>query len=132
MSSLCSSVFYVPMFQKRANLSYLRAKVPNDVPIFQLCLPKGRPIFQLFFKIIFQFLNFLIMLTIWKSREYLGNTRKFISKNKKFEFWLLQNFFKEKPYQSKTFDVVFNGVHGISLIIIRLVKNGAEYTFSFT
>ena len=72
------------------------------------------------------------MLTIWKFREYLGNTRKFISKNKKFEFWLLQNFFKEKPYQSKTFDVVFNGVHGISLIIIRLVKNGAEYTFSFT
>ena len=52
-------------------------------------LPTKRPInFSAIFQNNFQFLNFLIMLTIWKFQEYLGNTRKFISKNKKFEFWL--------------------------------------------
>ena len=35
----------------------------NGVPIIRLCLPKGIPIFQLFFKRIFQFLNFSIIST---------------------------------------------------------------------
>ena len=100
------------------NLSCQRAK---GVPIFQLRLLKGVQIFQLFFKRIFQFLNFSIMLTICKFQEYLGNSRKLISRNKEFKFWHLQNFIKEKPCQPKTFDVVFNKPRGINQTIIRLV-----------
>ena len=100
------------------NLSCQRAK---GVPIFQLRLLKGGPIFQLFFKRIFQFLNFSIMLTICKFQEYLGNSRKLTSRNKEFKFSHLQNIIKEKPCQSKTFDVVFNRAREINRTIIRLV-----------
>ena len=58
------------------------------------------------------------MLNICKFPEYLGNTRKFISRNKEFVFWRLQNFTKEKPNQPKTFDVVFNEARGINQTII--------------
>ena len=59
-------------------------------------LPKGVPIFQLFLKRIFRFLNLSIMLNICKFQEYLGNSRKPISQNKEFKFCHLQNFIKEK------------------------------------
>ena len=62
--SVPTSHFYVPTFQKRANVSTWLAN------IFQLRLPKGVPIFRLFFKIIFQSLNFSIMLNICKSRIF--------------------------------------------------------------
>ena len=55
----------LPTFQSRINFSTWRANVSKEVPIFQLRLPKGIPIFQLFFKAIFQFLNFLVMLNIF-------------------------------------------------------------------
>ena len=55
----------------------------NAVPIIQLFLPKGVPIFQ----------------------EYLGISRKLILRNKEFKFWHLQNFIKEKPCQPKTYDL---------------------------
>ena len=93
----------------------------NLVPIIQFCLPKDLPIFQVFFKIILQFLNFSIMLNISKFQEYLGNSRKLISRNKEFKFCHFQNFIKEKPSQPKHFDFVFNGAHWINPTIIWLV-----------
>ena len=89
--------------------------------IFEIHRQKGATIFQLFFKRIFQFLSFSIMLNICKFQEYLGNFRKLISWNKEFKFWHLQNFNNEKPCQPKTFDVVFNGAGGINWTVIRLV-----------
>ena len=89
--------------------------------IFEIHRQKGATIFRLFFKRIFQFLSFLIMLNICKFQEYLGNFRKLISWNKEFKFWHLQNFINEKPCQPKTFDVVFNGAGGINWTVIRLV-----------
>ena len=44
-------------------------------------LPKGVPIFQLFFNR----KNVLIMVNLCKFQEYLGNFRKFISRSKEFE-----------------------------------------------
>ena len=100
------------------NLACQRAK---GVPIFQFRLPKGVLFFQLFFKGIFQFLNFLVILNIWKFQECLGNSRKPKSRNKEFNFWHFQNFIKGKARQPKSFDVVFNGARGINRTIIRLV-----------
>ena len=77
---------------KRANvpkvcqLFNLVSQHTKDEPIFQLCLPKGLPVFQIFFKEIFQFLNFSIKLNICKFQEYLRNSRKLISRNKEFKF----------------------------------------------
>ena len=76
----------VPWCRNRASYSTWLPNVPQGVPIFQLRLPKGVTVFQLFFKRIFQFLNFSIMLNICKFREYLDNSRKLISRNKKFKF----------------------------------------------
>ena len=53
--SVPSSYFYVPTWQRRANFWTWRANVPKSVPFFQLRLPNGVPIFQLFFKIIMFF-----------------------------------------------------------------------------
>ena len=59
------------------------------------------------------------MLSICKYQEYLGNSGKLNLRNKEFKFW--QNFIKEKPYQSKTSDIFFNGARGINQAIIWLV-----------
>ena len=67
--------------QRRANFSTWRVNVPKGVPIFKLRLPK---VFQLFF--VFQFLNFSIILNLSEFPEYLGNSRKFISRNKELKF----------------------------------------------
>ena len=92
----------------------INAKVPKGVPIIQLSEPtcqcaRGVPIFQ-------------FMLNICKFLEYLGNCSKFISRNKEFKFWHLQNAIKEKRYQPKTFNFVFNGARGINRTIIWLVN----------
>ena len=68
-----------------------------------------------------------IMLDICKFQEYLGNSRKLISRNKEFKFRHLQTFIKEKS--PKIFDVVFNGACEINRTIIQLVWNGTEYIF---
>ena len=131
----------IPKCQTRANFlffTYQRASKRSNVPkvcqlfnlvsqhakgepIFQLRLPKGVPVFQLFFKRIFQFLNFSIMLNICKFQEYLGNSRKLISRKKEFELWHLQNFIMKKSCQPNTSDVVFNRAGGINRTIIRLM-----------
>ena len=80
-----ASVVYMPMCQ--------RANVPTCQ--WRTRVTKGVSIFQLFFKRIFQFLNFSIMLNICKLQEYLGNSRKFISRNKELKSLHLQNFIKE-------------------------------------
>ena len=90
----------VPTCQRRVNFSTWRVNVPKSVPIFQLCLPKDVPIFQLFFKRIGE----------WCIRWCLDT-------------WSL------KPYQFKTFDVVFNGASGINWTILPLVQNGVENIF---
>ena len=74
-SSLCANV---PTC-KVVTVIQLGVPMGQGVPVFQLRLPKVVPIFQLFFKRIFQFLNFLIMLNISKFQEYLSNFRKLIS-----------------------------------------------------
>ena len=102
--------FGMPMCQKHANFL-----------IWGASMTKSRPISQLFFKRIFQFFNFSIMLNICTFQEHLGNSRKFILQNKVFKLWHLKNFIKEKPYQPKTFDIVFNGAHRINQTIIQLV-----------
>ena len=125
--SLCPCAKAPQRSNKRANvpkvyqLCNLACQCAKGMSIFQLRLPKGVPIFQLFFKIIFQYLNFSIMLSICKYQEYLGNSGKLNLRNKEFKFWHLQNFIKEKPYQSKTSDIFFNGARGINQTIIRLV-----------
>ena len=102
----------VPKCQTRGNFLFFMcqrankcAKLPKVCQLFNLVCQhaKSEPIFQLFFKRIFQFLNFSIMLNICKFKEYLGNSKKLISQNKEFKFWHLQNFIKEKPCQPNTF-----------------------------
>ena len=85
----------VPTCQRHANYSTWRANV-----------------------LVFQFgvSWFLIMLNICKFLEYLGNCKKFISRNKEFKFWHLQN-----TLSVRTFNFVFNGASGINRTIIRLV-----------
>ena len=123
----CEHVNKRTIVPKVCQVFNLACQLAKGVPIFQIRLPKDVPIFQLFFKRIFQFFNFSIMLNICKFQEYLGNSRKLISRNKEFKFWHLQNFIKEKS--PKTFDVVFNGACEINQTIIHLVWNGAEYIF---
>ena len=110
--SLLNCVPCVPTCQKRANISFLRANVPKtcyfsnwraNVPkacqhfsftcqranVPKTChfsswhanVPKDVPIFQLFLK----GKNVSIMDNICKFQEYLGNSRKFISRSKEFE-----------------------------------------------
>ena len=73
----------VPTCQKRANISFLRANVPKTCHFsnWRANVPKGVPIFQLLFKR----KNVSIMVNICKFQEYLGNSRKFISRSKEFE-----------------------------------------------
>ena len=97
----------MPTRQRRANSSTSPAK--------------RRTNFWTIFQKNFQFFKFSIILDICKFQEYFDNSRKFISRNKEFSFWHLQNIAKEKPYQSKTFDVVFNGAREIKRAIIRLL-----------
>ena len=88
------------------------------MPTFQLRLPKTRTNYSTIFQ---KNLSFSIMLNICKYQKYLGNSGKFISRNKEFKFLSLHNFNEEKPYQPKTFDVVFNGAREINRTIIPLV-----------
>ena len=60
------------------------------------------------------------MLNICKFQKYLGDSRKFFLRNKKLKFWLLPYFIKEKPYQPKTFDVIFDDAPGIDHTITQL------------
>ena len=83
----CKRANNVPTSQRCDNYSTLACQCAKGVSIFQLRLPKGIPIFQLFLKRTFQFLNFSIMLTIYKFQKYLSNSRKLISRNKEFKFW---------------------------------------------
>ena len=72
--------------------------VQLGVPIFQLCLPKAVPIFQLFFKRIFQFMIFSIILNICKFQKYLSNCRE--TKNLNFDICkisLSKNLINLKP-----------------------------------
>ena len=94
MRAMLASMVYVPTCQtcqKRANFSFLSANVrinvptcqrAKGVPIIQLgvrtwqrraIVPNGVPIFQLFFKRIFQFLNFS---NIWAILENLSRETK--------------------------------------------------------
>ena len=79
----------VPMCQKRANFSFLRANVSIYVPMCQ-----RRANFSNIFqnKIFFNFWIFQFCLTSENFKNILGNSRKFISHNKGSEFWHLQNF----------------------------------------
>ena len=81
--SLLNRVPCVPTCQKRANISFLSAAVPKTCHFsnWRAKVPKGVPIFQLFFKR----QNVSIMVNICKFQEYFGNSRKFISRSKEFE-----------------------------------------------
>ena len=75
----------VPTCQKRANILFLGANVPKcqrrSIFKWRAKVPKSVPIFQLFFKR----KNVSIIVNICKFQEYMGNSRKFISRSKEFE-----------------------------------------------
>ena len=143
---------HVPKCQTCASFSFLRANVPINMLTCHRCancsawcanMPKANQLFNftcqkayqffLFFKRIFQFMNFSIMVNICKFQEYLGNCRKPISQIKEFKFWHLQNFIKEKPCQPNAFGVVFYGVRGINRTIISAsVKWSWIYFFIYS
>ena len=110
--SMLTSHCYVSTCHKRINVSKacqffnLARQRPKGVPIFNSGCEEAYQFFNYFSKKNL-FLNFSIMLNILKF-EYLDNCIKSISRNKEFKFWHLQNFIKEKSYQPKTFNVVFN------------------------
>ena len=111
MRIMSASVIWVPTCQhdnvpKTCQFFNLAcANVPKGVPIFQLRLPKGVTIFYLFFKGIFKFLNFSVMLNIcianfkniWAIREKLSCE----TKNLKFDIWKIlsskENLINLKP-----------------------------------
>ena len=107
MCVMCVSVVCVPRYQKCANFLLLRVNVPINVSkasqffnlacqFFDFACQKTCQFFDYFSKEnIFQVLNFSITLNICKFQEYLSKSRKFISRNKEFKFWRLQNFIKE-------------------------------------
>ena len=115
----------------RANFPFLPANAPKvcqllnlacqhakrtGVPIFQLRLPEGVPVFQLFFNFsIFELFLIANFKAIWAILE---NSSR-LTKNLNFEH--LQNFIKEKPCHPKIFDIVFNRARGINRTIIPLV-----------
>ena len=80
---------------KRANLQIFHLGVPTW-QFFRLACQCAKR--RANFLIIFQYLKFSIMVNIWKFPEYLGNSRKFISRNKEFQFWYLLVL----PYMLKT------------------------------
>ena len=116
---------YVPSCQRCANYSIWCPNVSKAGANLSTSPAKRR----INFSAVFQN-NFSIILNIWEFQEYFRNSRKLISWNKEFKSWHFQNFIKEKS--SKIFDVVFNGACGINWLIIRLVRNRAEYIFVFT
>ena len=98
---------YVPTYQKRANISFLRAQRANkraNTPKacqffnlacqtcanFQTGVPTCQKVCQFsnhFSKEnIFQFLIFSVMANICKFQKYLDNSRKFILRNQEFKF----------------------------------------------
>ena len=74
----------VPTCQRRANFSTFSAKKRAN---FSTIVQKN-----------FQSVNFSIILNICKFQEYLGHSRKFISRNKEFKFRHLQNFKEMQNY----------------------------------
>ena len=112
----------LPIFtcQRAKSVSIIELGVPtcekNRVPIFQLRLPEGVPVFQLFFNFsIFELFLIANFKAIWAILE---NSSR-LTKNLNFEH--LQNFIKEKPCHPKIFDIVFNRARGINRTIIPLV-----------
>ena len=81
---------------KRANqpnvcqLFNLACQHVKEVPIFQIRLPKGVAIFQIFFKIIFQFLNFSIMLNICANFKNIWAILENFAKQKNLNFGICQ------------------------------------------
>ena len=76
--SLLNRVPCVPMFQKRAIISFLCANVPKTCHFSNWRARRAN--FSTISK------NFSIMANICKFQEYLDNCRKFISRNKEFKF----------------------------------------------
>ena len=86
---------------RRISYSTWRPKLPKLCQFFNLACQRAKrganfltsPVkMRTNFSSIFQ-KNFSIMLNICKFLEYLGNCRKFISRNKEFKFWHLQKFY---------------------------------------
>ena len=75
----------------------LACQCAKDGAIFQLHLSKGIPIFQLFFKIVFKYLNFLLMLNICKFPEYLGNSKTYLA-NQRPKLLISAKFHKGKNF----------------------------------
>ena len=98
---------------KTCQLLIFMCQCKKDMPIFQLCVLKGIPIFQLFFQRISQLLNISIMLKIWKFQEYLGNSWKFILRSK--------ISLKKNLINLKTLTSFFSKAQGTDLKIIGII-----------
>ena len=102
----------MPICQRQTNFSPWRVNVPKVALNFQLRLPEGVLIFKLIFKRILQFSNFLIMLNISKYQEYLSYSN--LSRETKNLDFDISKISLTKTLSTKTFDVVYNGAHGIN------------------
>ena len=110
--SMCPCV-NLPMCQKRANFSFLRANVPKNVPTCQRCTSystwcanvlRANQSFNYFSKEFFNLWIFQLCSTIANFKNIWAILEN-LSRETKLKFWHLQNFIKEKkPYQSKSFD----------------------------
>ena len=115
-SLLCANVpINLPKTCQFFNLAFQHAKRGSNISTSPA---KTRTNYSTIFQ---KKLYFSIMLNTCKYQKYLGNSGKFIARNKEFKFWSLHNFNDEKPYQPKTFDVVFIGARKINRTIIPLV-----------
>ena len=95
-----SELANVPMACQSFNMVF---QSRNGVPNFQLDAATCQNICQFFslacqkvcYFLNFWILNFWIMLYICQFQNYVGNSRKYFPRNKKFKFWHLQNFIQE-------------------------------------
>ena len=93
------------------------------MPIFQLRLTKGALVFQLFFKGIFQFLNFSVMLNIcianFKNIRAILENLSGETKNLNFDFCKIS--LRKILMNIKIFDAVFSGARRINRTVSRIM-----------
>ena len=102
--------------QRCANFKTCRVNVRKACQVFNFACQKAYQFFNYFSD---EFLNFWIYQS-WSVFVNLKNIWPILEKLS-CQTQNLQNLMKEKPYQPKTFDVVFNQARGINQEVTRLM-----------
>ena len=102
--------------QRCANFKTCRVNVRKACQVFNFACQKAYQFFNYFSD---EFLNFWIYQS-WSVFANLKNIWPILEKLS-CQTQNLQNLMKEKPYQPKTFDVVFNQARGINQEVTRLM-----------